>query len=358
MTFAHAAAAALLAVLACTTPKSGPSPGPSAEQRAAQARPPETGAGGEDAGTEAGPEAGGALDAAAVVDPAAAERALYPKGGAPAACKHDTRCLIGRLYLPHPKARAVALDLYGVTGDVAGLEEEQWMDGGFRGRIHLVPELPVDKYRQQLEWVRAAAADFNAFYADLYGASPPPYRWRGLTFRFLRSVGRTTPSAYARGPRPAGSAVIGWSLGYNVAGSLLRSEKGVRETLFHEIFHMNDDAHGDWSYRALSADYDAIVKKCGRMNVACLAPYAPNDTRVRGGTYYAFQGNNGAPVREYAAELALRWYKEERAVLHHERLPGGRPFKCGPPENGRAWKALLAEFFAGKDTTPACPAPK
>jgi hypothetical protein len=29
-------------------------------------------------------------------------------------------------------------------------------------------------------------------------------------------------------------------------------------------------------------------------------------------------------------------------------------FKCGPPENARAWQALVAEFFAGRDLVPAC----
>ncbi len=147
---------------------------------------------------------------------------------------------------------------------------------------------------------------------------------------------------------------ISFSLAYNVKGSLLTTDTGVRETMFHEIFHMNDGAHGDWSVRALGADYDAIVKKCGAMNVACLGPYAPNDTMVRGGTFYAFEPNNGLPVREYAAELALRWYKEHRALDRHEPFPQGKRFKCGPPENRRAWDAIVKEFFA-IDLVPPCP---
>jgi hypothetical protein len=116
---------------------------------------------------------------------------------------------------------------------------------------------------------------------------------------------------------------------------------------------MNDSAHGDWSPRALSADYAAILKKCGSTNLTCLAPYAPNDTMVRGGTFYAFEQNNGLPVREYAAELALRWYKEHRALQRGEPMPFGHAFKCGPPENRRSWDALVAEFFA-IDLVPAC----
>jgi hypothetical protein len=30
-------------------------------------------------------------------------------------------------------------------------------------------------------------------------------------------------------------------------------------------------------------------------------------------------------------------------------------FKCGPAENGRAWTALITEFFAGRDLVPPCP---
>ena len=50
-------------------------------------------------------------------------------------------------------------------------------------------------------------------------------------------VGKRTPSAYA----------FGWTIEYNVAGSLLTSSGGVLETLWHELFHLNDFDHGDWS---------------------------------------------------------------------------------------------------------------
>src|SRR6185369_9315892 len=147
-----------------------------------------------------------------------------------------------------------------------------------------------------------------------------------------RSVKRTTPSAYASG----------WTVAYNVAGSLNTSAGAVRETLFHEIFHLNDAAHGDWSPRVLGPVFDAIVARCGT-RVACLRPYAPGDTMVRGGTYYAFQPDNGESVHEYGAELALRYYREQRAVIRRERL-AAPAFKCGPDENRRAWTAMVAEF--------------
>jgi len=87
--------------------------------------------------------------------------------------------------------------------------------------------------------------------------------------------------------------------------------------------------------------------------VKCLAPYAPNSTMVRGGTFYAFQPNNGNGVHEYAAELALRYFKEQTEMAHSKQLSKAA-FKCGPAENARAWVALVDEFFAGQDLVPAC----
>ena len=215
------------------------------------------------------------------------------------------------------------------------------MDGGYRGTIHLVPELPIKKYRKHLEWVAAAMKDFDALFAAL--PKQVAFRYTQLTIYFVRSVGKRTPSAYA----------ADWTITHNVSGSLLTSARGVRETYFHELFHLNDFDHGDWSPKPLAKDYAAIVKKCGTKS-ACLAPFAPNSTKVRAtGTYYAFQPNNGDSVHEYAAELALRYFKEQSEVAAHGKL--ARPaFKCGPAENARAWRAIVDEFFAGRDLVPAC----
>ena len=254
------------------------------------------------------------------------------------------RCLLAARYVGDTAAAGEALALYVGAGSVAGVLPEEHMDGGFRGQIHLVPEAPIGKERRHLAWITAASVDFEAFFAELARGAKAPlrYRWRDLAYRFFRSVKRTTPSAYADR----------WSVAYNVAGSLNTSADAVRETLFHEIFHLDDAAHGGWSARALRPTFDAVVQRCGT-RTACLAPYAPNDTRVRGGTYYAFQPNNGDAVHEYAAELALRYYRENRAAIRGEapKKPG---FKCGPAENGRAWEALRGEFFGGADRTPAC----
>ena len=303
----------------------------------------------DDAAADAAPEA--EAQAAAAVPEEEAVATLYPAGGAPTDCMNPGRvqCLIGRLYAKDVAARDLALDMFRDSGDVAGVEKAFTMDGGFRGSIQIVPELPIGKYRDRLAWVAHSAHDFEDFFRDLRAAAAtdagaPRYRWRAVTIKFFRSVNRTTPSAYASP----------WTFSFNVDGSLLKSETGARETLFHEFFHMNDSEHGDWTPKHFSTDYDAILKKCGA-SISCLDPYTPNDTRVIGGTYYAFQQNNGVPVREYGAELALRYYKEHRALLRHEKPPFPKAFKCGPPENARSWSALVTEFFGGIDLIPPCP---
>ena len=271
-----------------------------------------------------------------------AAKRLLP--GAPA-CE-QVECLLERAYHRDAKAQELALGLWRASGDVAGVGPEETMDGGFRGTIHLVPELPVNRYRKQLAWVVAGAQASDHFFAQLFPAdqAQPAYRWRALEFRFVRSIDKHRPSAYA----------LGWAIEYNVEGSLNISEKGVRETLFHELFHLNDEAHGDWSGSHLRADYQSILSKCGaRASLKCLAPFAPNDTLVRGGTFYAFQQNNGDTVHEYAAELAVRYFKEQSEMLAKGKL-SQRAFKCGPEQNARAWSALVREFFARRDLVPAC----
>lgn len=288
---------------------------------------------------------------------------MYPKGLPPeaASCKpaeggpgatgavgqgaeDAIRCLLNTRFSGDLAARDLAIGFYDRVGTVTGVIREHTMDGGWRGELHLVPELPVGQHRRHLQWVKQAFDDIDVFFAGLDARRPAgtksTYRYRALSFRFFRSVGRTTPSAYADG----------WEVAYNVSGSLHAGADAVRETMFHEVFHSNDRAHRDWSSRALPPIVDGILARCGQ-KTACLTPYAPGTTMVRGGTYYAFQKGNG--VWEYAAELALRYFQEHRTILEGKKLAKA-PFKCGPSENGKAWSALVEEFF-GVDLTPACP---
>jgi hypothetical protein len=233
-------------------------------------------------------------------------------------------CLLASRFVDDPRAAKVALDLYERTNDLAGLSPAETMEGGWRGTLHLVPALPVGKERTHLEWIADATRDYDAFFDALASGEPkaPRYVWRGLAFRFMRSVGARTPSAYALRSEGANGAAV-WTVAYNLDGSLNKSADMVRELVFHENFHLNDEDHGDWSVHTLGATFDSIVARCGT-KISCLTPFTPTEMTVRGGTYYAFQPNNGAAVREYAAE------------------------------NASSWKLIVDEFFGGIDRTPAC----
>jgi hypothetical protein len=283
------------------------------------------------------------------ITPEQAETLLFVPGGpaSPGCADGEAgdriRCLIAARYATDATAAKMATRLFESTGDVAGLLPEEMMEGGYRGTIHLVPELPIGARRPHLDWV-SSVTDYDRFFEQLTEGhlDRVRYRWRALGFRFMRSVKARTPSAYASG----------WTIAYNLDGSLNTSADAVRELLFHEIFHLNDALHGDWSVGALKPTYAALVARCGT-RVDCLTPYAPTSTRVRNGTFYAFQPDNGEAVHEYAAELALRYYREQRDMARGN--PVRHPFKCGPEENRRSWKLLLDEFFGGVDRVPACP---
>ncbi len=259
---------------------------------------------------------------------------------ASAAPSNPTRAAVADRFVSDPASARLAVDLFDATGDEVDVLSPQRIDGGYRGTIQLVPALPVGPDRKHLAWVAGALRDFDDFFAAIGAHGTPRYRWRSLKVRFYRSVGNTTPNAFASD----------WTISYNVNGSIDTSADRVRETLFHEIFHLDDADHDDWSPRRLTALQDAIERKCGT-RTACLAPYAPTSTIVRRGTYYAFQPGND--VHEYAAEVALRWYEEQRAIVRGEH-PVRPAFKCGPDENRRAWQAVTEEFFGGVDLVPRC----
>lgn len=278
------------------------------------------------------------------------------------------RCLLARRYQGDARSARLARSIYDLTGTVVGLEPARRMDGGWRGKLKLVPALLVGRHRRHLKRIAVALRDIHAFIQGLTkhlskhlskqpAARVPPgkprprirYRYTALAFKVFRSVKRATPSAYA----------WQWSVAYNVNGSLLRHQRGVRQTLFHELFHLNDHAHQDWSERVLGKLYQGILRRCtrgrgmrARLAKRCLKPYAPHRTTVRGGVYYAFHRESG--VGEYGAELAVRYFLEQRVALANKRLHP-KPFKCRTAENARAWRLFAAEFFGGVDLGPACP---
>jgi hypothetical protein len=260
------------------------------------------------------------------------------------------RCAIDARWKGDTKAQSLANELWAKWRIIPGVEVAHTMDGGYRGNIRLAPAVPINEQRRHIEWIVAAMRDMDQFFGDLAHAggrkTTQRYRFKPIELRFMKSLdGKRTPSAYAHD----------WTVAWNLEGSLHTSSDAVRETLVHEIFHLNDRAHAKgaadwWSPGVLGKDFDYAVQKCGTA-IPCLTPFTPNETIVRGGTYYSYQPGNG--VVEYAAELALRYYREQRAVMR--QLPKVKPFKCGPPQNARSWDAMRDEFFDGIDLVPACP---
>jgi hypothetical protein len=104
----------------------------------------------------------GAASKAPVVELDAARR-LLP---IPDACA-SVDCLLVHAYQTDPKASELALRLWRESGDVAGVGPEEVMDGGFRGTIHLVPQLPINGYRKHLAWVLEGTRAIDDFFSAL-----------------------------------------------------------------------------------------------------------------------------------------------------------------------------------------------
>lgn len=312
------------------------------------------------------------------------------------------RCLLSLRYADEPESGKLALTLLTETGSLAGLLPEETTDDGRGGKVHLLPARPIGPNRELLTWIIDAFRDYKSFLdgltahlppaasattasagasattapnnpgvavgerGDPAGTGAPPainidsaagangivpaavsaapvpkvaFRDRPVHFRFFYSEKGGNPSAFA----------IKRNIGFNLFGTLNVTDVAVRDTLFHEIFHLNDARLGEWASVALTPIRDAILARCGRKN-ACLGPYSPTDTMMNG-AFYAFTDTSGA--REYGAEIGLRYYREHRLILRGEPLPI-KAFKCGPPENAAAWRLVADTFFGGVDLVPPC----
>lgn len=274
------------------------------------------------------------------------------------------RCLLRKKYSKYPKALKLAIDFYNRFGNVAGVRPEQTVDGGWRGILKMIPRLPVGRKHRHLAGVLASFKEYEMFFKWLSekGKKHPNFRITNISFKFYVTPGRKTPSASA----------WKWNIAYNLNGSLLKNMDGIRETLYHELFHLNDAVHNNWSERKLRVTYDSILAKCRKYRVRgnrqsrryqkCLLPYAPYKTTVlKDNVFYAFHPESDAG--EYAAELAVRYYLEHRAILKklpehkHKKTLGYSArgnFKCGPKENLLVWNLIRDEFFGGNDLTPPC----
>jgi hypothetical protein len=220
------------------------------------------------------------------------------------------------------------------------------MDGGYRGFVELLPQAPVGEHRKHLTWMLQAADDVEELRQRIVRSTgrEPRFQLEGLQLLFFRSV---------KGRSPSGFAGSGRVLGYNVVGSLQHSSDAARDLLVHELFHMASLELPGWTKTRLAPWVEELVERCGT-DRGCLAPYAPRNLSVRGGTFYAFQPNNGHIPEEYAAELAVRYVQEQLAAVSGQRPTQGW-FKCSHPGNARAMAALREAFFSGFDATPACP---
>jgi hypothetical protein len=253
-------------------------------------------------------------------------------------------CLLELRLKSDPKALELARALYARSRTIVGVEARTSI-GGYRGEeVPVVPALPIGKHRHHLEWLSTSIDSFDSFLGSLrpHASKAVSFRLRPNAFVFFRTPGARYPSAYT------------WqgTIGYNLDGPLHTNARDARETLFHELFHLNDEQRDAWSSRSLGPLFESIVARCdGAEHHDCFTPFAPHDTVVADGTYYAFDART-RDVREYAAELALRYFLEHETVL-----AGGEPlapFKCRAEENLVAWERLTDEFFGGADLTPSC----
>jgi hypothetical protein len=253
-------------------------------------------------------------------------------------------CLIDLRFGSDPEALDLARALYAKTSALVGIDTLRSIEG-YRGQsVELLPALPIGVYRHHLAWLSAGLDDLDAFVASLRSraGADVAFQPRPRAFLFFRTADRSYPSAY----------FLDGSIGYNLEGPLNTNARDVQETLFHELFHLNDASRaGGWSEGALKSVFESIIERCGNDH-DCLTPFAPHGTVVPEGTYYPFDERT-RDVREYAAELALRYFLEHEVILAGKE-PSLPPFKCLSEENGIAWARLADEFFGGADLSPAC----
>ncbi|MBU1218382.1 hypothetical protein KKF34_15930 [Myxococcota bacterium] len=281
--------------------------------------------------------------------------------------KEKIICLLKNLYKKDKKALELAISFFNRSGNIAGRHGHETMEGGWRGIVKIVPALPVGNHRRHLRDVTASFEEYDDFLKWLSKSAKKPVKFRisHIAFKFFKTPGKRTPSASA----------WKWTINYNLFGSLLLNIEGIRETLYHELFHLNDAQHKNWSEKQLMKTYNSILEKCKKYMVKghrqgekyqkCLRPYSPYKTTVlKDNVFYAF--HRDSDVGEYGAELAVRFYVEHRAIMkklsigEQKKILGSSApghFKCGPKENALAWNLLRDEFFGGVDHTPPCKTP-
>lgn len=260
--------------------------------------------------------------------------------------REHAMCLLEFRFGTDEEAAALARSFYSRTETLLGVETRPTIEG-FRGeQVALHPALPLGTDRHHIEWLSESLDGFDRFLDALREHAPRTVRFstRPRAFVFFRTAETSFPSAY----------YVDEKIAYNLAGPLHTNRGDARETMFHELFHLNDAREEGWSERALGEIFGAILAECTGHD--CFAAYAPHSSVVDDGTFYAFDPRTG-DVREYAAELALRYLLEQERVLAGEG-PIDPPFKCVTALNGVAWTRLTDTFFGGADLTPPCETPE
>lgn len=236
-------------------------------------------------------------------------------------------------------ARALSND-----GTLIGVETRGEIEG-YRGEVvELIPALPLGEHAHHLDWIRGSLVHYDGFLRSLaeHTMKPIAFATKPEGFVFFRTNEGTYPSAFC----------AGGFIAYNLDGPLHAERRTMHETLFHELFHLNDQRADTWSEKELEEIFDSIVDRCDDDH-ACYEPYAPHESVVEDGTFYAFDART-RDVREYAAEIALTYFLEHEALFAGTQRPG-LPFKCRAPENALAWRRLVDTFFGGVDLTRRCP---
>lgn len=255
--------------------------------------------------------------------------------------REHVECLLSLRFATDPDALDLAKSLYA-RSTLVGVDTHATVEGYRGATVTLVPALPVGEERHHLEWLHDSLAAFDDFIETLAlrAGRSPSFRARPRAIAFFQTEVPAYPSAYC----------LDGVLAYNLRGPLHSDAREMHETLFHELFHLNDASSGDWSIKTLTPIFDAILARCGEDH-DCLRPFAPHDTIVPDGTFYAFDPRT-RDVREYAAELALRYFIEHETIL--SGAPARPPFKCQTEENLVAWSLLADTFFGGVDLSPEC----
>ena len=135
---------------------------------------------------------------------------LFPD--APRECA-DAECLIEHAYArdPRPGARARALQRTAATSPASAPTRSSTAGTAARSTSSRSGRSASTASTCSGPPTRSPRSTTSSRSSSTTAA--PAYRWRALQLRFVRSVGKRTPSAYA----------LGWIVEYNVEGSLLDS---------------------------------------------------------------------------------------------------------------------------------------